>query len=91
MPTRKMVMNKQYKGLENISAEDQKQVQDCFARWQQNRHQPNKEDVKTLFAKYHEYIYKSPSDMACPSCVQFVFDYWKGVIVQWERSPKPIN
>lgn len=80
MPNREMVMNKQYKGIENISDEDRTLVQECYGRWQQNRHRPNKEDIKTLFAKYHQYVYRSPSDMSCPSCVQFIFDYWNGVI-----------
>lgn len=87
MPDREMVMDKQYKRIENITAEDRKLVEDCFGRWQQDRTRPNKEDVKTLFAKYHEYVYKSPSDMACCSCVQFIYDYWQSTIADWQTNP----
>ena len=78
-------MSKQYKGLDNITSNDKELVKECFSRWQQNRHRPNREDVKLLFAKYHEYVYKSPSDMACPSCVQFIYDYWRGVVANWKE------
>lgn len=80
MPRGEMVMNKQYKGIQNITTEDRELVLKCMEHWQQNRHAPDREKVKTLFAKYHEYVYKSPSDMACPSCVQFIYDYWKGYL-----------
>lgn len=86
MPRGEMVMSKRYKGIENISGDDRHLVEQSFARWSENRHRPNKEDVKLLFAKYHEYIYKSPSDMACPSCVQFIYDYWRGVVANWKEN-----
>ena len=82
MPDREMVMNKQYKGIQNMTTEDRELVLKCFGHWQLNRHRPDGEMVKALFAKYHEYVYKSPSDMSCPSCVQFIYDYWKGYLEQ---------
>lgn len=78
-----MVMQKRYKGIANITSEDRELIQNCHHRWRQNRARPNNEDIKTLFAKYHEYVYHSPSDKSCPSCVQFVYDYWKGVVDGW--------
>lgn len=86
MPSWEVVMSKQYKGLDNITSIDKELIIECFGRWQQNRHRPNKEDVKLLFTKYHEYVYKSPSDMACPSCVQFIYDYWYRIVSQWSNS-----
>lgn len=86
MPDREMVMPKQYKGIDNITAEDQELVLKCMEHWQQNRHRPDGEKVKTLFAKYHEYVYKSPSDMSCSSCVQFIYDYWKRYMEDWKNT-----
>ncbi|CAN5432286.1 hypothetical protein BH09BAC1_BH09BAC1_16350 [soil metagenome] len=90
MPDREMVMPKQYKGIDNISADDHELVLECFTQWQQNRQRPNREHIKTLFDKYHEYVYKSPSDISCSSCVQFIFDYWKQVTETWKTN-KPIT
>ncbi len=86
MPDRQMVMSKQYKGIENITATDKELVRRLFTHWQQNRHQPNREEVKTLFGKYHEYVYKSPSDLSCPSCVQFIYDYWDRITANWKAT-----
>ena len=86
MPNREMVMSKQYKGIENITVQDKELILQLFERWQQNRHRPNREDVRLLFCKYHEYVYKSPSDMGCSSCVQFIYDYWDRVTASWKKS-----
>ncbi len=89
-----MVNNKRYKGIEHITAEDKEQVKLSYNRWKVNRHNPNREDIKLLFAKYHEYVYKSPSDMACPSCVQFIYDYWHSVVAEWyllDQTNQPVT
>jgi len=31
-------MNKQYKGIQNITTEDRELVLKCFGHWRQNRH-----------------------------------------------------
>lgn len=88
MPDREVVMKNNYKGIQNITDADKVLVASAFNRWQQNRTRPKTEDIKLLFAKYHEYIYRSPKDMACPSCVQFIYDYWLKTVPTWHQASR---
>ncbi|MDX2000962.1 MAG: hypothetical protein SFW35_00890 [Chitinophagales bacterium] len=72
------------KGIQHITDNDKAAVMDAFHRWERNRLGVAKEDIRFLFTKYHEYVYKSPRDMGCPSCVQYIFNYWQQQIGQWQ-------
>jgi hypothetical protein len=73
-----------YKGINNITDQDKQLVMVTHQRWASNRLNPDRGDIRLLFNKYHEYVYRSPADMACPSCVQFIFNFWLREINKWK-------
>ena len=75
-----------YKGIENITPDDKAAVEAAFGRWASRRSSPDWGDVKLLFDKFHEYVYRQPADTSCPSCVQYIFDYWNKQTNKWKEK-----
>ncbi len=74
--------------LQSILSRQQKNdVKTAHQRWQSNRLRPYPADVKLLFDIYNQFVHRYPKDKGCPSCVQFIFNFWKKTIEQWPANP----
>lgn len=80
------MIRRTYKGIDNITADDKQEVISIMQQVQLNPLRADRQSVKRLFSLYHEYVYKSPKDMGCSSCVRFVLNFWNKQQKQWEQN-----
>lgn len=78
------LVKQRYAGIENITPADRHLVQQHWQVCHANKLRPPRDSIKMLFALYHKYVYKNPADEACGACVQFIYNYWKQKIQEWE-------
>lgn len=80
------MMQREYPGVEKIDQDDKETVIRAVKNMMAQKGRADRKHIVTLFRMYHKYVYKSPADTACPSCVQFIYKYWKQQFVEWEKD-----
>ena len=76
----------EYLGVGNITTTDKDEVIRAVKSIQANTGRPDRKYIVTLFRMYHKYVYRSPADTACPSCVQFIYKFWKQQFTEWQND-----
>lgn len=73
-------------GIGAISIEDKEVVVRAVKSIMAHTGRPDRKHIVTLFRMYHKYVYRSPADTACPSCVQFIYKFWKQQFTEWQND-----
>jgi len=65
-------------GIDKITDADKKSVRNFMNLW--NKGGVTQDVVVALFALYHKYVHKSPSNYKCGACKATIRNYWNNYL-----------